>query len=318
MNGDCFECMSQIPDKSVDFVLCDPPYGTMKGANIGNFNSAEWDVTLDTDKLFTELRRVCRHNAKVVLFCQEPYTTELINHSDSYMQFCQKAVWLKNNAGNSLSCRASLVQLVEDILIFRVHNLIVKDFISRIDEVRTRIETIGVNRVAHIMMTDGRYNSFATAKKSLYKKISVTQLSYGSFFDERLYTIIDREIGMPYPWEEYERRVQEIKSSTESVFNLPEGVKSKTNVFKFPKDRTHFHPTQKPVALLEDIIKTYSHEGDLVLDFTMGSGSTIVACANTGRRGIGIERNRDFYSIAEKRVRDASASMQGVLNFEFS
>ena len=73
-------------------------------------------------------------------------------------------------------------------------------------------------------------------------------------------------------------------------------------VLKFNKDKTHLHPTQKPVDLLEYLIKTYTNEGDLVLDFTMGSGSTGVACLNTGRKFIGIELDEKYFNIAKDRL----------------
>ena len=71
-----------------------------------------------------------------------------------------------------------------------------------------------------------------------------------------------------------------------------------------------YHPTEKPVALLEYLIRTYTNEGDCVLDCTMGSGSTMVACANTSRRGIGIELMQEYYDIAVKRVKDAQAQLK--------
>jgi site-specific DNA-methyltransferase (adenine-specific) len=89
------------------------------------------------------------------------------------------------------------------------------------------------------------------------------------------------------------------------VFNLWQGGKSKSNVLEYKKDNDGYHPTQKPVALLEDLIQTYSNEGNTVLDFTMGSGSTGVACVNTGRRFIGIELDEGYFDIAKKRIEDA-------------
>ena len=87
-----------------------------------------------------------------------------------------------------------------------------------------------------------------------------------------------------------------------STFNLWEGKKYKSNILKYKKDYNGHHPTQKPVLLLEDLIKTFSNENDLVVDLTMGSGSTGVACKNTGRGFIGIEMNEDYFNIASKRV----------------
>jgi site-specific DNA-methyltransferase (adenine-specific) len=91
------------------------------------------------------------------------------------------------------------------------------------------------------------------------------------------------------------------------VFNLWQGGKSKSNVLEYKKDNDGYHPTQKPVALLEDLIQTYSNEGNTVLDFTMGSGSTGVACVNTGRNFIGIELDEGYFNIAKKRIEEAYA-----------
>jgi DNA modification methylase len=90
-----------------------------------------------------------------------------------------------------------------------------------------------------------------------------------------------------------------------STFNLKEGDKYKSNVFEFKRDRDNFHPTQKPVLLLEDLIKTFSNEEDNVVDLTMGSGSTGVACVNTNRNFIGIEMDEGYYKIAQTRINTA-------------
>ena len=99
--------------------------------------------------------------------------------------------------------------------------------------------------------------------------------------------------------------LEEIKAQYPSVFNLWQGGKSKSNVLEYKKDNDGYHPTQKPVALLEDLIQTYSNEGNTVLDFTMGSGSTGVACVNTNRRFIGIELDEGYFNIAKKRIEEA-------------
>ena len=89
-----------------------------------------------------------------------------------------------------------------------------------------------------------------------------------------------------------------------SVFNLWEGKKYKSNILKYKKDYNGYHPTQKPILLLEDLIKTFSNKNDLVVDLTMGSGSTGVACINTNRNFIGIEKDDKYFYIAEKRIKE--------------
>ena len=101
----------------------------------------------------------------------------------------------------------------------------------------------------------------------------------------------------------YRTELQErYKAENPTVFNLWEGNKYKSNILKYSKDYGGFHPTQKPILLLEDLIKTYTNEGDLVVDLTMGSGSVGVACKNTNRDFIGIELDKNYYDIAQARM----------------
>ena len=100
-----------------------------------------------------------------------------------------------------------------------------------------------------------------------------------------------------------------IKKSETAPHNLPKGFKKEykyknpINLIEFDKIRNgSVHPTQKPVALLEYLIKTYTNQNDTVLDFTMGSGSTGVACKNTNRNFIGIEMDKNYFDIAKNRI----------------
>ena len=154
-----------------------------------------------------------------------------------------------------------------------------------------------------------RYKDIASARKNLYKKVYIEGCNEydKNFFDEPMYRYLETKIEMPYTFDEYFAIVAEYKEKTKSVFNLWQGGKSKSNVLEYKKDNDGYHPTQKPVALLEDLIQTYSNEGDTVLDFTMGSGSTGVACVNTNRRFIGIELDNGYFEIARKRIEEAQA-----------
>lgn len=102
--------------------------------------------------------------------------------------------------------------------------------------------------------------------------------------------------------EEYKKHTQK------KIFNL-EGENKKSNILKYKKDYGRLHPTQKPVELLIDLVKTYSNEGDTVFDFTMGSGSTGVACVNTGRKFIGVELDENYYKIAENRIKEVKGQL---------
>lgn len=166
---------------------------------------------------------------------------------------------------------------------------------------------VGFQKFAEIMFGEGRYKDIASARNNLYKKVYIEgRNEYDkNFFDEPMYRYLETQIEMPYTFDEYFAIVAEYKEKTKSVFNLWQGGKSKSNVLEYKKDNDGYHPTQKPVALLEDLIQTYSNEGDTVLDFTMGSGSTGVACVNTGRDFIGIEKDPGYFEIAQKRIEGA-------------
>ena len=124
-NEDCLEGMKRIPDGSVDCVICDLPYGTMKGIvnapGWGNC-SCEWDEIIPTDKLFAEYERVVRRGGAIVLFSQEPYTSHLRTFHAKNINFCYPMIWRKDSAGNALMSKTAPVSVFEDINVFTKAN----------------------------------------------------------------------------------------------------------------------------------------------------------------------------------------------------
>lgn len=96
---------------------------------------------------------------------------------------------------------------------------------------------------------------------------------------------------------------------SESVTTISDGRRFPLDVIEFPRDREKIHPTQKPVALFEYLIKTYTDKGDVVLDNCIGSGTTAIACLNTERKFIGFELNKDYFDMAETRVRNNTTQL---------
>ena len=128
---------------------------------------------------------------------------------------------------------------------------------------------------------------------------------------EEIYKAILQPTGyFPIEYEELKKIDNQFKEEFSSTFNLWEGKKYKSNILKYKKDYNGYHPTQKPIALLEDLIKTYSNETDLVVDLTCGSGSTAVAAINTKRRYIAIEKELKYYEIAKDRVNRANSELK--------
>ena len=292
-HGDCLELMKTIPDGSLDLILTDPPYGTVKGAALDGWKSqtTEWDNVLDFEVMWSEINRILRKNGKCILFSQEPFTSDLIKSAIPNVPFSYRCVWIKDHFANSLIAKKAPVSYFEDICVFsKLHDTDglhplrgyakeIYDFIGL--NKKQIIEKVG-QRADHFFRIDSTQFSLCT-EKTYNELISV----FG----------IDKMIGF-----KSFNELEKINSVFNSVFNLECGAKFKSNVFEYKKDYSGYHPTQKPVALLEDLIKTYSNKGDMVLDFTMGSGSTGVASKNLNRSFIGIELDEKYFQIAKERI----------------
>lgn len=309
--GDCLELMKKIPDGSVDMILTDPPYGTMDTDGGRKIGINGWDKTLPTVQMFTELSRILRPNGKCVLFSQEPYTSELITNIVPSLPFSYRAIWKKDSFGNCLGVNKNMVGFFEDVLIFSkihpkhdfngVHPLRpyfakILDFIG-FSSCKDVNNALGHRRAEHAFYINSTQFSLCTEKtyRELIDKFHIDEMTGFIPFEEL------QKIDVEYRTDLIDR----MNSQYPSVFNLWEGGKFKSNVLEYSKDNDGFHPTQKPVALLEDLIKTFSNEGDLVLDFTMGSGSTCVACVNTNRHYIGFELDEKYFNIACERLDEA-------------
>ena len=316
--GDCLELMKQIPDGSVDMILCDPPYGTMNTDGGRKIGINGWDKPLPTKEMFVETSRILRPNGKCILFSQEPYTCELITNAVPSLPFSYRAIWKKDSFGNCLGVNKNMVGLFEDIVIFsKVHP---KHDFDGIHPLRPYfamvLEFIGLSSCVDVNKALGHRR----AEHTFY--INSTQFSLCT---ERTYVELIEKFHIDkmddfVPFEELQKidfeyrtnLIDRMNSQYPSVFNLWEGGKSKANILDYPKDNDGFHPTQKPVALLADLIKTFSNEGDTILDFTMGSGSTFVAAVNTGRHYIGFELDEKYFQIACDRVAAAKKEAEHV------
>ena len=302
--GDCLDEMQKLESDSIDLILTDPPYGTIKNLinperpkSWGREDYKAWDEVIDIKKMFEECNRVLRKNGKLILFSQDPFTIDLINKKHSNLEFNYRATWLKDNFANPLLVNKAMVNYTEDILIFskkhdsnarhplREYSLKIKKFINYS---RLRLfKELGNGGSQHFLESNSESSQFSICTKETYDKLI------------ELYKINEQEWFVPY------NQLEEANNSfCNSTFNLWEGKASKSNVLEYAKDSNskRLHPTQKPVPLLKDLIKTFSNERDLVLDFTAGSFSTLVACSQTNRNGIGIELDENFCEIGRKRL----------------
>ena len=314
MQGDCLERMKEIPSGSVDMVLTDPPYGTVNGVADGDVSHGMkgrtgWDVKINTANMLAECNRVLRPNGALVLFAQDPYTSELITGAHGNLPFSYRYTWLKDHFANALIAKKAPVNYTEDVLVFfkkydtpNQHPL--RDYARKVmgkaGMKGAEIDIfLGHQRANHFFRIDS--TQFGLCTEATYNELTEKFNLCGEpwFLPFNDLSCVNAE---------YRRDlIDKMTSEFPKVFNLEDGAKYKSNVLEYRKDYSGHHPTQKPVALLEDLIATYTRGGDLVVDFTMGSGSTGVACANTGRKFIGIELDLGYFNIALDRIEKALA-----------
>lgn len=299
INGDCLVEHEKIESNSVDLILTDLPYGTMKGAKFFDYcGGVSWDNIIDTNMIMKICERILRRNGKMILFAQQPFSYELINKQLPNLPYCYTLIWEKDKFANPMFSSKSPVNLYEEILVFSKGNN------GSFGSDNSYREYINYERKKSNLTLDKMCELCGLNSKghggAAYHWCSSKQ---PQLIPEKHYISLREKTGRflkPYS------NLKEIHSKCfekeKSIFNLWQGGKYKSNILKYKKDYSGFHPTQKPVLLLEDIIKTYSNNNNLVVDLTMGSGSTGIACMNTNRSFIGIEKDKIYYDIALKRL----------------
>ena len=233
--GDCLELMKDIPDGSVDMILCDLPYGTTQ---------CKWDSVIPFEPLWEQYSRIIKDNGAVVLFGSEPFSSAL--RMSNIKNFKYDWIWEKTKPSGHLNAKKQPLRKYENISVF-------------------------------------------------YKKqctYNPQGLIYGCFNNNR--PSRSKKIKGEYTF------------GIESDFGISNATNYPSNILMYSNgNNNNLHPTQKPVALLEYLIKTYTNESETVLDNCMGSGTTGVACVNTNRNFIGIELDGGYFEIAKSRIPEA-------------
>ena len=323
--GDCLIESENIESGSVDLILTDLPYGIMQPNHNGIAykkmykDNLKWDFAIEPINIFEIANRILRKNGKMVLFCQEPYTSKLITNANSKTPYNFKMIWEKDTFGSHLKCNIAPLGYFEEILIFNKPSPKL-DF-NKSNPLRDLmikyVDKYSKGYLIELFKNEGRYSSEQSARVHASYKFGFNGGFRIDLMTESLYNYLADFIDFEESYIElktvyylhHEKVKEELNEKYPSTFNLWEGNKYKSNILKYKKDYTGHHPTQKPVLLLEDLIKTFSNENDLVVDLTMGSGSTGVACKNTNRDFIGIEMNDEYFKIAEQRINDAKYTL---------
>ena len=328
--GDCLIESDKIESGSVDLILTDLPYGTVKGLGgdikkYKRLSDSDWDNVIDTDKIMKIANRILRKNGKMILTANQPFTTELISKAIPNLPHCYNMYWDKMHFANCLVANKAPVSYIEDILIFSKSSETFPDYDKELKHplrnyAKKVLEYVNLTKkeILNIMGQSGyhflfRINSsqFRLPPKETYYKMADELGFLNACFFQEWDVLKNKENDFKLSKEK--ERLDYLEKHNQkypSTFNLWEGNKYKSNILKYKKDYNGHHPTQKPVLLLEDLIKTFSNENDLVVDLTMGSGSTGVACVNTNRDFIGIEMDDNYFEIAKKRIDDANNELK--------
>ena len=250
--GDCLELMKDIPNGSIDMILCDLPYGT---------TACKWDTIIPFEPLWEQYERIIKPNGAIVLTASQPFTTELINSKRTLFRY--EMIWAKNMPTGAFNANKMPMKSHENVLVF--------------------YKSLPTYNPQKTKRTEKELKRFM--KEPIVTKIENSV--YGSF--DR--TVLGRDAEMKNP-------------NSLLLFDVVNGRSGD----KQP------HPTQKPVALFEYLIKTYTNENDLVLDNTAGSGTTAIACLNTKRQFIVMEKEQKYYDIILKRVGDFNNNLKKYIN----
>jgi site-specific DNA-methyltransferase (adenine-specific) len=229
--GDCLEVMQTIPNKSIDAIICDLPYGT---------TACKWDSVIPFEPLWGAYKRIIKDNGAIVLTAAQPFTSALIISNIKWFKYCW--VWDKANPTGFLNAKKQPLRQTEDIVVFY----------DKLITYNPQMEIRGKPRIK------GGYNKLYGSE------------NYGKFYN----------------------------SCSKNNLYYPTNLLKVSNAHKKGK----VHPTQKPVELMEYLVKTYTNQNDIVLDNCMGSGTTGVACKNLGRNFIGIEQDPNYFEVAKARI----------------
>ncbi len=233
--GDCLELMKDVPDKSIDFICCDLPYGTTKN---------KWDTIIPFDKLWEQYKRIMKDDCAIALFGAGLFAYKLALSNEKMYKY--EIIWSKSKSGSSFTAKHRPVAKHENILIF------------------------GKGKT--------KYNPQLLEGEPYYRK---------------------RKANSGDKPNNHRLGVTSESETTNDGFRYPSTVQFFQQKWR---RQDQVHPTLKPIELIEWLIKSYSDEGDTVLDNCAGSGTTAIACINTKRNYILMEKEEKYFNVINNRI----------------
>jgi len=238
IHGDCLEVMQSIPDKSIDMILCDLPYGT---------TACKWDTIIPFEPLWEQYKRVIKDNGAIVLTASQPFTSALV--MSNVKMFKYEWIWNKSRFTGNLNAKRMPLKAHENIMIFCKNK-------TPYYPIKTEVTQDKIDKRKNINPSNVKDGGAYNGSKGFIN-------------------IRKKDDGTRYP-----TSVREFKNPNNNLI----------------------HPTQKPVALFEYLIKTYTNENETILDNCSGSGTTAIACINTNRNYICIEKDKTYFDLSVERV----------------
>ena len=333
--GDCLELMKDIPNGSIDMILCDLPYGTTANG---------WDSIIPFDKLWKEYKRVIKHKGAIILTASQPFTSALImSNLNSYRHIWH---WKKSRPTGFQRISHEPLRATEDILVFYEPIITPQDYekvmtteemIFFKDKLREIVKNTGIT-LKELNIICGFEASGYLRKSSSWKNIVPDENKLKILCDNLKYPYNDLLFYLHNAIASLKTLSKTNTYNPRRVFN-PQGIvpcvkinkrgssgnnwtdlesnsydveyeNYPINILEIASEGKPLHPTQKPVKLFEYLIKTYTNEGDLILDNTAGSGTTAIACLNTKRQFIVMEKEQKYYDIILKRVGDFNKNFE--------
>ena len=278
INRDCLDEMKDMSDNSIDFLFADLPYGQ---------TSCKWDCLIDLDLFWKQVNRVCKQEATMAFTCSVKFGNTLINSNPKCFRY--DLIWVKSAACGFLNAKKMPMKKHEMVYIFY----------RKLPKVYT--ENIALHHTHKFLKETQNKRG-----KSVYGSVNIqTENKYtpplpNSIIKEENVVVEKRDVEGLYGQEKDKIRFKVNGKLRDSEPRYDPPLPNTILEIKSEKGK---HATQKPVPLMEWLIKYYTREGDVVLDPTMGSGGTGIACKNLNREFIGIEKDEEIYKVALERNR---------------
>ena len=322
-NDDCFNVFPKLKDKSIDLFVLDLPYGQ---------TACKWDSCIDLTKMWVQIKRIMKPNAVILFYCTTKFGYKVIQSNEKWFRY--DLIWKKSRKVGFLSANKMPLRQHENIYVFsddnnddldnsrnkelRSYAEKVKKYIGKsLKQINKDMENRHAEHFFYIkstqfgIPTEETYNKLIEIYKINEMEGFIDYKTLKSKWEKEPETTYNPHKTEGTPYKKKENKIGGIYGNVINTELNNKGNRHPTSIYPETIETTilahnnpvkSLHRTQKPTSLCEWLIKTYSNEGDTVMDFTMGSGTTGEACKNTKRKFIGVEMDKDIFKVAKDRL----------------